>query len=140
MLGGVRGFVVLLLLVLALAGCGGGSGEAHEWAGLERPYPENGVLPVDEFREHAESVDEDWEREPEALAREYLGVEDGTVTMAGPRLTLLRDSLEDDSVRAERYVLELEQDDDVWELVSARWEQRCHLMRGHQEFTPELCL
>ena len=38
----------------------------------------------------------------------------------------MRDNLEDDSVRAERYTLELERDGDVWTLVSARRDQRCH--------------
>ena len=55
-------------------------------------------------------------------------------------MTVLRDGLEDDSVRAERYVLELERDGGIWKLVSARRDQRCQAMRGHQEFSPALCV
>jgi hypothetical protein len=137
--------VAILALVFAtgVAACGGSAGELHEtgsWDGPQRPYPDDGVLPVEDFRTHAEAVDADWERDPEALAREFTQVPDGTVTVADGRVTLLRDSLEDDSVRAERYLLELEREGDVWELVSARWEQRCHEQRGHQEFSPELCV
>jgi hypothetical protein len=132
--------ILALVLATAVAACGG-TGEAAPaaWDGPQRPYPTDGVLPVDDFRAYADSVDADWERDPAAVAREYVRAA-GAVTVAGSTATLLRDDLEDDSVRSERYVLELEQDGDVWTLVSARWEQRCHDGRGHQEFSPELCV
>ena len=72
--------------------------------------------------------------------REYLGGLEGEVSLDGSQVTLLRDDLQDDSVEAERFVLELEQNDESWKLVSARWEQRCHAGRGHQLFSPELCI
>ena len=134
--------ILALVLGTAVAACGGADDAEPpvSWGGLQRPYPAGGVLPVDDFRAYAESLDADWERDPETLAREYTRVTDGAATVEGGHVTLLRDSLEDDSVRAERYVLDLERDDDVWTLVRARWEQRCHAQRGHQEFSPELCV
>jgi hypothetical protein len=134
--------ILALVLATAVAACGGADDASPpaSWNGVQRPYPADGILPVADFRAYAESLDADWERDPETLAREYTRVTDGAVTVEDGRVTLLRDSLEDDSVRAERYVLDLERDGDVWTLVHARWEQRCHEQRGHQEFSPELCL
>ena len=130
-----------------LAGCGGDDAEeaattapAPTWDGLAELRPRDGVLDVEEFRAYTESVDEEFEADPEALVREYLRVEDGEVTTDGPRTTLLRDSLEDDSVRAERWLLDLAREGETWTIVAARWEQRCHENRGHQDFTPELCI
>jgi hypothetical protein len=134
--------ILVLVLATSVAACGGAddSPPPASWGGLQRPYPADGVLPVEDFRAYAESLDADWERDPEALAREYTQVTDGAVTVDDKRVTLLRGSLEDDSVRAERYLLDVEREDDVWTLVRARWEQRCHEQRGHQEFSPELCV
>jgi hypothetical protein len=130
-----------------LAGCGGdddgdtaGTETVATWEGVPEPRPRDGVLDVERFRSYTESVDAEFETDPEALVREYLRVEDGEVTVDGPRTTLLRDILEDDSVRAERWLLDLSRDGDVWTIVAARWEQRCHENRGHQAYSPELCI
>jgi len=135
-----RGFAGLAVLASAIAGCGGSSEPHAEWAGPPELRPREGILVVETFRQHAEAVDEDWESDPEALAREFLQRDEGETSVDGDRVTILHDGLEDDSIRAERWVLELVRDEDVWQLVSARWEQRCHADRGHQVFSPELCL
>lgn len=141
-----HGLVVAACVVL-LSGCGGNaSSEPADtqpeiaWQGVPDPRPRDGVLEVDAFRGYAENVNGDFELDPAALVREYLRVDEGVVTVDGERATLLRDSLEDDSVRAERWVLDLEREGDVWAIVAARWEQRCHEGRGHATFGPELCL
>jgi hypothetical protein len=131
--------LVTVIPVLLLAACGA-SPTHPDWSGPAELRPRDGVLEVKAFQEHAEAVDEDWERDPEALAREYLGELEGEVSVDGSQVTLLREDLQDDSVEAERFVLELEPDDERWKLVSARWEQRCHAGRGHQVFSPELCI
>jgi hypothetical protein len=130
-----------------LVGCGGDDADEGAtteppptWEGVSELRPSDGVLDVEGFRAYTESVDEEFETDPEALVREYLRVEDGEMTTDGPRTTLLRDSLEDDSVRAERWLLDLAQDGETWSIVAARWEQRCHENRGHQSFSPELCI
>jgi len=144
----MKHLAVLALSVALVAGCGAEDDAgapattepAPEWSGVPELRPEGGTLEVDGFRSYAEAVDEAWERDPEALAREYLRLEDGVLTVDDSRVTLLRDGLEDDSVRAERWVLDLERDGDRWTLAAARWEQRCHQGRGHQDFGNELCL
>jgi len=131
--------LVTVIPVLLLAACG--TSPTHpDWSGPAERRPSDGVLEVNAFQEHADAVDEDWERDPEALAREYLGALEGEASVDGSQVTLLREDLQDDSVEAERFVLELEPDDERWKLVSARWEQRCHAGRGHQVFSPELCI
>jgi hypothetical protein len=144
----MRYVLVATMCALLLAGCGGDDADeaapttapALTWDGVSELRPSDGVLDVEEFRAYTESVDEDFETDPEALVREYLRVEGGEVTTDGPRTTLLRDSLEDDSVRAERWLLDLAQDGETWSIVAARWEQRCHENRGHQDFGPQLCI
>jgi hypothetical protein len=139
--------VVAAACAFLLSGCGGDDsaepgddGRAIEWQGVAELRPRDGALDVEGFRTYTESVDAAFERKPETLVREYLRLTDGTLTVEGPRATLLRDSLEDDSVRAERWLLDVAKDGDAWTIVAARWEQRCHEQRGHQTFTPELCL
>ena len=138
-------------LALLAAGCAGGDEEPPPagWAGLPRPLPADGSLPVEQFDDYAESVDEPWEREPRELARVYTRADelDGAL-----RVTELRtdrdatvavevDRLADDSIRTLRFDLELERrDDGTWRLASARWRQRCQRGRGHQDLSPELCL
>jgi len=56
-------------------------------------------------------------------------------------VTVTKEGLADDSVGALRYVLEFErQASGSWRLRSAAWAQRCQGGRGHQDFTPELCI
>lgn len=140
---GMRYVLAATFCACVLAGCGGdddSSATPATWEGVAELRPRNGALDVEAFRSYLERVDAEFERKPETLVREYLRIEDGTLTVDGPRTTLLRDSLEDDSVRAERWLLDLAREGDVWTIVAARWEQRCHEQRGHQEFTPELCI
>ena len=69
------------------------------------------------------------------------------VEMEGPEggggeasVQVTRDGLADDSVRAVRYEVLLEKaGDGTWRLRSAKRLQRCHLNRGHQDFSPQLC-
>jgi len=143
----MRYVLVATFCAVLLAGCGGDDADeaattepAPTWEGVSELRPRDGTLDVEEFRAYTESVDEEFEADPEALVREYLRVDDGEVTTDGPRTTLLRDSLEDDSVRAERWLLDLAREGETWTIAAARWEQRCHENRGHQAFSPELCI
>ena len=120
---------------------------------LPFPLPVDGRLPVDAFNAHAESVDEPWERDVSALTHAYVeaGASDAAqlsfrVTSSGEDRTpasasLTLDGLLDDSVRAQRYELELSRrDDGTWKIESASWAQRCQEDRGHQAFSPAPCL
>jgi hypothetical protein len=119
---------------------------------LPFPLPEDGTLPVEDFNAYTESVDYPWERSLSALTDAYVeggagdtlqrsfrsrpSDEEGTSATATLTLGLL-----DDSVQSQRYRLELSRrEDDTWTIESASWSQRCHEGRGHQDFSPELCL
>jgi hypothetical protein len=120
------------------------------WTGLPQPLPAGGELPVDAFNAYAESVDEPWERDVRGTVDEYVGFDEVEVanvayqaTSSGPstNATLTLDGLFDDSVRSLRYDLTLSQrQDGTWRIDSAQWAQRCQEGRGHQVFSPELCL
>ena len=112
--------------------------------------PASGRLPVDAFNDHAESVDEPWERDLTQLANRFLALREqeggsrsvqGTSTGDSGNVSVLIDGLGDDSVRARRYELALtRRADGSWRIDSARWAQRCHEGRGHQDFSPQPCV
>ena len=120
------------------------------WTGIAEPPPADGSLPVEEFNAYAESLDEPWERDIALVTAEFVQREEmetgsssyqGTSNGRTATTSLLLDGLSDDSVRARRYDLNLSRrPDGTWRIRSARWSQRCQPGRGHQDFTPELCL
>jgi hypothetical protein len=138
----MRAIAILgLALAIGVAACGGSKDAAPTtWNGPERPYPADGALPVEEFNAYADATEGNWKQDPEQLALEFTQVHGAEATVEGAEVTLLRDDLEDDSVRAERYVLHVRPEGDEWRLVSAQWEQQCHQNRGHQDFSPALCV
>lgn len=124
-----------------------------DWNGLEEPLPASGELPVDAFNAYAESVDEPWERNVAATTSEYVGRDRVDVPSVSFQATsggegegptsasLLLSGLLDDSVRARRYDLTLSRrQDGTWRIDSASWTQSCRQGRGHQAFTPALCI
>jgi len=143
--------LALLIAVVLLAGCAGDD-EPEEWAGPPRPNAQ-GALAVRGFNEFVDENDPDLARSPLASAETFLRVDrtdaarKALVVQTPPEggrvatVTATLEGLLDDSVRAVRYVLEFAQDDDdSWRLRSARWSQRCHLNRGHQQLLPKRCI
>ena len=141
----------LLVGVLALAACDGGSNaDGLTWAGPPDPGPD-GTIDVSEFAAHQEDVDERWEGSAAMAAAEFLRLDERTATRtsiestAGPEGTgpetvvVTLDGLLDDSIRAERWTLVFEPDNETYLLLSARWAQRCQPGRGHQDFSVETC-
>jgi hypothetical protein len=112
--------------------------------------PASGTLPVEAFNAHAESVDEPWERDLSKVANRFLAPREqgagsrsvqAVSTGDTGNVSVLIDGLEDDSVRARRYEVALtRRDDGSWRIASARWAQRCHEGRGHQDFSPQPCV
>jgi hypothetical protein len=143
--------VVLIVLVALAAGCGG-DGDSAAWEGPQRPFGTDGTIPVGDFNAYADDVDEPWERSPVLLAGEFLRLDRSqatrtTVESAAPgeatetaTVTATLGGLQDDSIAAERYVLALERDGEVWRLSSAMWVQSCHPGRGHEDFSPAPCV
>jgi hypothetical protein len=146
-------YAALFLGLLALAGCDGngdGNGDAA-WAGPPEPAADGSVSVV-EFAEYRDGVEERWEGSAELTAAEFLRLDERTAvrtTIAGagvgegggPRtVTVTFDGLLDDSVHAERWTLVFEPEDGGYRLESAVRTFRCQQGRGHQDFTPELCV
>jgi hypothetical protein len=146
--GVTRQLAVCIALLALSAGCSGG-GE-HEWS-PEATGAAVGSL-VAGFNDHAADVDEPWERSPVLFAGEFLRLDrreaartsvvadvpgEGTETA---EVTVVLEGLLDDSIAAERFVLGLRRQGDVWALASARWAQRCAAGRGHSDFSTEPCI
>jgi hypothetical protein len=133
---------------LAAAGCGGS--DEDEWPGPPA-VAADGSASVEAFAEYQESIDEDWERSTLLIAAEYLDFDDvdasrKTIEASSDQegasdetITVELDGLLDDSVRAQRWTLELESAGDVYRLVSARRALRCQAGRGHEDFSAEPC-
>jgi hypothetical protein len=106
---------------------------------------------VEAFEAHRETVEEPWESSPALVAAEFVRLGERTAVNtsietssesegSSPTVTITLDGLLDDSVRAERWVLELEPaGGDGFRLVSVRRTQRCQPDRGHEGFSAERC-
>lgn len=144
---------VALIAVALLAGCGSGDDDSQStttvqaatWNGPPAPA-EDGTISTAGFNEHAQTLPVS-QRVPEQLALEFLQVEsqaymaETDTRPGGTRVTVTQDDLEDDSVRVRRYVLEFSLvAQGAVNLSSARVDYKCHEGRGHQDFSPELCL
>ncbi len=55
-------------------------------------------------------------------------------------VTLVRDNLMDDSMKAEQYLMELEKTDGKWHVVYVKTNWKCRKGRGHTDWGAELCL
>ena len=147
-------YAAVFLSLVALAGCdgnGNGNGNGDAWSGPPEPAAD-GSVSVGEFAEYRDGVDERWERAAELTAAEFLRLDERTAVRttiagvgvgegAGPRtVTVTFDGLLDDSVRAERWTLVFQPEDEGYRLDSAVRTLRCHPGRGHDDFTPEPCV
>ena len=110
-------------------------------------------MPVAAFNALLEASNAAWTHSPLRITVEFLQFDDTTVRITTVRATtnpdsrreaavvVTSDGLPDDSVRATRSEVHLaRQSDASWRLTSARWSQQCQPNRGHQDFTPELCV
>ena len=150
----------MLGLILA-AGCGYGDDDAEEppqatpAAAVPRT-PEaraDGGIAVGDFNNYLETTRPAFASSSLRTAIEFTNTGEGQASVTtvvaeeGPEgggdeasVRVTREGLADDSVRAVRYVIELERGDDgTWRLRSAQRLQRCQPERGHQDFSPQLC-
>jgi hypothetical protein len=153
---------VLTLSLMLAAGCGYGDDDEDEEtptppAQLAPRVPEpkdgTGALPVEEFNDFVAQARPAFATSALRTAIEFAHAGDGAaattsvVAFEGPEgnadeasVTVTRDGLADDSIRALRYRIVLERADDrSWRLQSAQRTQRCHEGRGSQEFSTKLC-
>jgi hypothetical protein len=151
-----------LVASLFLAGCGYGGDDEDDQSSApstqtapQVPAPEDGTgaLPVDEFNSFVEQARPTFATSALRTAIEFSNAGEGqaattsVVASEGAEgnsdeasVTVTRQGLADDSIRAVRYVLVLDRNGDgTWRLRSAKRLQQCHQNRGHQNFSPQLC-
>ena len=159
----LRRFTPLGLLGLVLSACSAGDQREDEkpsartdagrrsWQGPPRASA-TGEIAVERFDEYVRTQKPASVRSPIGAAVEFLRLRTQARTIgvelnANPEVgrsaavTVTLDGLLDDSVRAQRYVLAFtRRSEGTWRLSSARFSQRCQPGRGHQSFSPKLCL
>ena len=159
----IRDGVLAFALTFGVAACGGDNdaedsapptttATATGWSGPPRAA-DDGRIDIAAFEQRALAVQEPWERAPLTVATEFLRPDEREPSAASievvvppeggetARVVATFDRLLDDSIRAQRYELELaKRADGTWRLTSARYAQRCQLGRGHDDFTPAACV
>jgi hypothetical protein len=149
-------------MFVLVAGCGYGDDDDNEQEPSRPaqpvprvPEPEEGTgrLPVEDFNEFVEETRPAFATSSIRTAFEFVHGGEGqaattsVLAAEGPEgggdqasVTVTRDGLADDSIRAVRYVIALERGGDgTWRLRTAQRLQRCQRDRGHQDFSPQLC-
>jgi hypothetical protein len=146
----IASFAALALALVALAGCTGSDDGGAAWDGPPEPAGD-GTVSVEDFVAYQDDVDERWELAAETVATEFLRLDERTASRTtiagtsegegdGPRTVVVTfEGLFDDSVRAERWTLQLQPHGDAFGLESGVRTFRCHPGRGHEDFAPEPC-
>ena len=115
------------------------------WQGA-RQFNADGSLGLPGLNEHIASSQPTWAYDPTALAEMIAGPlvesEGRVVGFDGLVVTITTSGHADDSVYATRLTLTLQQPaaGEAYVVTDARWGQACQPGRGHQDFTPELCV
>ena len=134
-------------------GCASAPPSSADWHGRAEGARPAGRVEVVPFNSFLESADPEISDSPCNAARVFLHLDrpqgEGTTvdvtvepeSAAEARVTITRDHLPDDSVRAERWTLEFEPGaGDSVRLARGRVAYRCQRGRGHQDFSPRLCV
>jgi hypothetical protein len=140
---------------LALAGCGGSGGNEAlpEWSATPKPDAA-GHVPVAAYNDFLAGDGKVFARSPIAATTEFLRLDrasslQNTVQATSPgevrnfsEVVATLTGLQDDSVRDARYTLELQKDKTSgdWRLRAVDYAQKCQPGRGHQDFSPKLCV
>jgi len=144
------------ILVLVLAGCGSDSGSSSAqqstWPGPPKPRAD-GTIPFADFNTYLAGDGQAFATSPTAAVTEFLGLDDSSASVTTMRATspgevrnfsevvTTLEGLLDDSVKASRYTVELQQNEaKQWRIRAAEWAQSCQSGRGHQDFSPEPCV
>jgi hypothetical protein len=153
---------VLIAVALLAGGCGYGDDDEDEPTSppparaappVPEPDPRTGSIPVGEFNGFVEQARPAFATSALRTAIEFANAGQGQAATTSviasegaegnadeASVTVTREGLADDSVRAVRYVILLDRNGDgTWNVRSAQRLQRCHEGRGHQDFSPQLC-
>ena len=134
-------------------GCSSAPPDSASWSGNAEADPTSGEVDAAAFNRYLEDAGPPVSTSPCDAARVFLHLdrpqEEGeTVDLRvepedAPEatVTVTFDNLADDSVAAVRWTLQFEPaEDDSIRLARGRVGQRCQPGRGHQDFSPELCI
>ncbi len=75
----------------------------------------------------------------EGNENEKITVSEKTLKNGNTEITLIHDNRLDDSVKGEKYIMELKGTDGEWEVVSLKKNWKCWDGRGHVDWGTELC-
>jgi len=113
----------------------------------------DGTLAFADFNTYLAGDGQAFATSPTAAVTEYLGLDKMSAAVTTMRATspgevrnfsevvTTLEGLLDDSVKASRYTVELQQNDaKQWRVRAAEWAQSCQAGRGHQDFSPEPCV
>jgi hypothetical protein len=144
--------VALLAIVVVLAGCGSGGGSKATWPGAAKADAA-GKVEVGGFNDFLAGDGKEFAGSPIAAVTEFLRLDKSsasvtTVVATSPgevrnfsEVVATLDGLLDDSVRTERYTVELQRDPSkLWRVRAVDRAQRCRSGRGHQDFSPRPCV
>lgn len=139
-------------VALVLAGCGDGGARPTGWNGTPERSAD-GRVQIGAFNDFLAGDGSEFAGSPVAAVTEFLRLDESsaartTIVATSPgevrnfsEVLATLDGLLDDSIRAMRYTVELQRDEDgTWRLRAADWAQRCHEGRGHAAFSPDPCL
>jgi hypothetical protein len=144
--------VALLASVLFLASCGSGGGSKATWPGPAKADAA-GKVAIGGFNDFLAGDGKEFAGSPVAAVTEFLRLDKSsasvtTVVATSPgevrnfsEVVATLDGLLDDSVRTERYTVELQRDPSkLWRVRAVDRAQRCRPGRGHQDFSPKPCV
>jgi hypothetical protein len=111
----------------------------------------DGSIAIAGFNARLAAENPTWAGSPKRIAQEFLRTDnidaattDTQVKALSPQaaeVVVLANGVRDDSVHAIFFSLFLKhQPDQTWRLTIATWSQQCQPGRGHQNFTPALCV
>lgn len=72
--------------------------------------------------------------------KEEITIEETTMDNGNSLLVLIHDNLMDDSVKGEKYLMELTRLDSTWKVLSMKKNWKCYEGRGHTNWDTEFCL
>ncbi len=75
------------------------------------------------------------------IKQERIGCTNKQRCLPSTKITFTIDGLEDDSIRAERHILTLEQaPNQPWQIIQKDMSQACRKGRGHTKFATKPCI
>jgi hypothetical protein len=146
----MRGAAVLAI-VLVVGGCGSSGGSKSVWPGREQNSA--GHVKTAAFNDFLAGDGKEFATSPIAAVTEFLRLDQSSASVMSvvatspgevrnfSEVVATLDGLLDDSVRTERFTVELQRSPSkLWRVRAADWAQRCRSGRGHQDFSPKPCV